>query len=118
MDQVFRHVLHPMSVCSKEAMLFGLCEVNKSNTQGFMIDDVPAYVERGRKIQRRMASSPCEYIEMAFDAERHALESSGAAREELRAAIQTMDSAETWTDRQRDAFVAWVDFVEARIGKR
>lgn len=76
------------------------------------------YVERGRQIQLRMASSPCEFIEIAFDAERHALETSGASREDLRAAIQTMDAAENWTDRQRGAFVAWVDFLEQRIRRR
>jgi len=83
-----------------------------------MTDELADYVERGRRLQKRMAYSPCEYIEVAIEAERHAVAVTGASRDDLRTAVQTMDAAEDWSDRKREVFIAWVDYLEERIEKR
>lgn len=83
-----------------------------------MENDLTRYIRSAEKIQRKMASSPCQYIELAFEAERHALEASGGSRDALRKAIQTTSAPEKWTDTQRTAFIAWVEFLEGRLEDR
>lgn len=83
-----------------------------------MPTDLTPHLEAGRRLLERMSASPCEYIEIAFEAERHALEVSGADRDGLRAAIQTMDAAERWSDEQRTAFVAYVTYLDEHLRGR
>lgn len=83
-----------------------------------MASDLSEHLDTGRRILERMAASPCEYIEIAFEAERHALEQTGADRDALRAAVQSIDAADTWTDAQRRAFVAYVTYLDEHLQTR
>ncbi|MEX2399249.1 MAG: hypothetical protein WD423_00660 [Rhodothermales bacterium] len=84
-------------------------------TDPHMPTDPNDHLETGRRILQRMAASPCEFVEVAFEAEKHAVEASGAERSELRAAVQTIDNADGWTDRQRDAFVSYVQYLDEHM---
>ncbi len=80
-----------------------------------MGNDLAPHLETGRRILQLMAASPCEHIELAFEAERHALEVSGADRDALRTAVQTIDGADSWSDKQRTAFIAYVTYLDERL---
>ena len=77
--------------------------------------DMTTYLETGRRILERMSASPCEFIELAFAAEKYALETTGADRAELRSAVQTIDASDTWTAEQRAAFAAYVSYLKERM---
>jgi hypothetical protein len=83
-----------------------------------MPNDLVPHLQTGRRLLQRMSASPCEYIELAFEAERHALETSGADRDALRMAVQTIDDAEAWSDKQRAAFIAYVTYLDERLETR
>ena len=79
-----------------------------------MPTDVTSHLETGRRMLDRMAANPCALIEIALEAEQHALEASGAEPAELRAAVESIDRSEEWSEVQRRAFVAYVTYVDER----